>query len=93
MVFSAKQSTKVNAIAAPDKKSKSKGIKKIKRSGENYNVYAYRVLKQVHPDTGISKRCMSIMNSFVTDIFDKIMQEASTIARYNKKPTLTSKEI
>jgi histone H2B len=26
-------------------------------------VYIYRVLKQVHPDTGISSKAMSIMNS------------------------------
>jgi hypothetical protein len=28
-------------------------------------VYIYRVLKQVHPDTGISSKAMSIMNSYV----------------------------
>ena len=32
---------------------------------ESFAVYIYRVLKQVHPETGISKKSMSIMNSFI----------------------------
>jgi histone H2B len=51
------------------------------------------VLKQVHPDTGISSKAMSIMNSFINDIFEKTATEASRLARYNKKPTITSREI
>ena len=53
----------------------------------------YKVLKQVHPDTGISSKAMSIMNSFINDIFEKIATEAAKLARYNKKPTVTSREI
>jgi histone H2B len=36
---------------------------------------------------------MSVMNSFVTDIFDKVMVEAGKLVRYNKKSTLSSREI
>jgi hypothetical protein len=32
--------------------------------------YQGAVLKQVHPDTGISTRAMSILNSFVNGIFN-----------------------
>ena len=48
---------------------------------------------QVHPDTGISSRAISILNSFITDIFEKIATETAQLARYNKKPTVTSREI
>lgn len=48
---------------------------------------------QVHPDTGISSKAMGIMNSFINDIFEKLAQEAARLARYNKKPTITSREI
>jgi len=34
---------------------------------ESYAIYIYKVLKQVHPDTGISSKAMTIMNSFVND--------------------------
>uniref|UniRef100_A0A803PVY0 Histone H2B n=1 Tax=Cannabis sativa TaxID=3483 RepID=A0A803PVY0_CANSA len=47
----------------------------------------------VHPDIGISSKAMGIMNSFINDIFEKLAQEASRLARYNKKPTITSREI
>jgi histone H2B len=71
-------------------KRKKKGKKRRK---ESYAIYIYKVLKQVHPDCGISKKSMSIMNSFITDIFDKIANEAGKLVRYNKKGTLTSREI
>lgn len=45
------------------------GDKKRKRKRkESYSIYIYKVLKQVHPDTGISSKGMSIMNSFVNEI-------------------------
>jgi histone H2B len=39
------------------------------------------VLKQVHPDTGISNKAMAILNSFVNDIFERIATEASSMYR------------
>ena len=44
-----------------------------------YSVYVYKVLKQVHPDTGILSKAMGIMNS-VNDIFERIAGEASRLA-------------
>ncbi|GBP96930.1 Histone H2A [Eumeta japonica] len=66
--------------------------KKHKRK-ESYAIYIYKVLKQVHPDTGISSKAMSIMNSFVNDIFERIAAEASRLAHYNKRSTITSREV
>ncbi|XP_072975193.1 histone H2B.9-like [Typha angustifolia] len=73
-----------------DKKGRKK---KGKKSVETYKIYIFKVLKQVHPDIGISSKAMGIMNSFINDIFEKLAQEASRLARYNKKPTITSREI
>ena len=75
------------------KAKKSSGGKKKKKRTESYSIYIYKVLKQVHPDTGISNKAMSIMNSFINDVFEKIATEASKLARYNKKTTLSSREI
>lgn len=110
------------------------GDKKRRKSRkESYSVYIYRVLKQVHPDTGkefrkigaqcgviqfqeirfwlkifkiwifrsfwnaqflgISSKAMSIMNSFVSDVFERIAAEASRLAQYNKRSTISSREI
>uniref|UniRef100_A0A9J8CG63 Histone H2B n=1 Tax=Cyprinus carpio carpio TaxID=630221 RepID=A0A9J8CG63_CYPCA len=60
---------------------------------ESYAIYVYKVLKQVHPDTGISSKAMGIMNSFVNDIFERIAGESSRLAHYNKRSTITSREI
>ncbi|KAL6529777.1 Histone H2B [Orobanche gracilis] len=76
-----------DAAAAGDKKKRNK------RNVETYKIYIFKVLKQVHPDIGISSKAMGIMNSFINDIFEKLAQEAARLARYNKKPTITSREI
>ncbi|KAL2622964.1 hypothetical protein R1flu_003169 [Riccia fluitans] len=67
--------------------------KKTKRGTETYKIYIYKVLKQVHPEFGISSKAMGIMNSFINDIFEKLAHEAARLARYNKKPTIASREI
>ena len=67
------------------------------------------MLKQVHPDTGISNKAMAILNSFVNDIFERVASEASSqcfdsgvvtrlifpseLAAYSKKSTISSREI
>ncbi|VAH48144.1 unnamed protein product [Triticum turgidum subsp. durum] len=81
------------AEKAPAEGGEKKGKKKSKKSVETYKIYIFKVLKQVHPDIGISSKAMSIMNSFINDIFEKLAGEASKLARYNKKPTITSREI
>jgi histone H2B len=67
--------------------------KRHKKRKETYAIYIYKVLKQVHPDTGISSKAMSIMNSFVNDIFERIANEASKLAHHNGKSTISSREI
>ena len=60
----------------PAKKTVKDGKKKAKKGTESYKIYIYKVLKQVHPDTGISSKAMSIMNSFINDAFERIAVEA-----------------
>ncbi|OVA03524.1 Histone H2B [Macleaya cordata] len=101
-----KKSTVAEKAPAAEKKPKAekrlpkeggpvgdKKKKRVKKSTETYKIYIFKVLKQVHPDIGISSKAMGIMNSFINDIFEKLAQEASRLARYNKKPTITSREI
>merc|ERR1712025_1112236 len=84
----AKSGKAAKAVTKGDKKKKKKGKRK-----ESYAIYIYKVLKQVHPDTGVSSKAMSIMNSFVNDLFEGIAAEASKLAHYNKRSTITSREI
>ena len=94
-------------MAPPPKPAASKGAKKAvkpakgpkgegkrrKKRKETYSVYIYKVLKQVHPDTGVSSKAMSIMNSFVNDIFERIASEASRLSTLNGRSTISSREI
>ncbi|XP_019632625.1 PREDICTED: late histone H2B.L4-like [Branchiostoma belcheri] len=66
---------------------------KRRKRRETFGVYIYKVLKQVQPDVGVSSKAMGIMNSFVNDIFERIAAEASRLAHYNKRSTISSREI
>ena len=85
-----KGSKKAIVKKAPSADGKPK--RKAKRK-ESFSIYVYKVLKQVHPDTGIPSKAMMIMNSFVSDIFERIAGEASKLAKYNKRSTISSREI
>lgn len=75
-------------MSKPDEKKKKK-----KRKKESYAIYIYKVLKQVHPDTGISSKAMNIMNCFVIDIFERIAVESARLSIHTKRSTITSREI
>ncbi|KAL3232266.1 Histone H2B1 [Nakaseomyces bracarensis] len=98
--MSAKAEKKPASKAPAEKKPAAKktapstdGKKRTKARKETYSSYIYKVLKQTHPDTGISQKSMSILNSFVNDIFERIASEASKLAAYNKKSTISAREI
>ena len=70
----AKTSAKDKEIASQPSALKARGEKKKKagrrkKSVESFKMYLYKVLKQVHPDIGISSKAMGIMNSLVFFIF------------------------
>ena len=90
-----KTATAASGVASTAGAGVASGAAKKRRTSrvESYGTYIYKVLKQVHPDTGISSRAMSIMNSFINDIFERIAGEAGRLVRYNKKATLSSREI
>ena len=98
--MSAKAEKKPASKAPAEKKPAAKktststdGKQRSKARKETYSSYIYKVLKQTHPDTGISQKSMSILNSFVNDIFERIATEASKLAAYNKKSTISAREI
>jgi len=83
---------------APKKVSKvvkkTEVAKKKKRVGvRTFKSYIFKVLKQVHPQTRISKKGIAIMNNFVTDTFEKVAMEASKLCRINKRMTMSSRDV
>lgn len=66
------------ARKAPSKEDGDMKKKRKKARRETYSSYIYKVLRQVHPDTGISNKGMGVLNSFVNDLFERIATEASS---------------
>ena len=66
------------------------------KKNESFALYIYKVLKDIQTNKqakGINKKAMVIMNNMVYDIFDQMSLISAQLIRYNKKHTLTSKEI
>eukprot|EP01040_Poterioochromonas_malhamensis_P015125 gene15125-16880_t len=80
-------------VKTPAAKKSTTGKKKGNKRTESYSSSIYKVLKQVHPNTRISKSGMSILNCFLNDLFERFALEASRLVIYNKKSTITSREI
>jgi len=81
---------KVKVAKRPKTVKKARKTKNPKRS---YSTYIYKVLKQVHPDTGISNKAMAVMNDFVFDIMKRIGEEARLLCEMFKRRTMTAREI
>jgi len=88
-----KEGAPKKTVKKSTKSGESKAKGKRKSNYSSYSTYIYKVLKQVHPDTGISKKAMVVMDSFVHDIFERLASEAGRLARYNKRHTISSREI
>ncbi|XP_019574356.2 histone H2B type W-T [Rhinolophus sinicus] len=62
-------------------------------SADSFATYFSRVLKSVHEGLSLSQEAVSVMDSFVKDIFERIADEASHLVRNTRRTTLTSNEI
>ena len=67
--------------------------RKRKRKHDSYVRYIYKVLKLVWFEASISKRGMSIVNSFISDMFERLCIEAGNLVRHNKRSTLTARDV
>jgi len=89
----AKRATPTKTATKSRGRPKNVDGKRKKKPIRTYSTYIYKVLKQVHPDTGISSKAMSIMNSFVNDIFERIANESSKLSTHNNRHTISSREV
>ena len=77
------------AAETPKKATTKRHAKRV----QSYSSHIHKVLQQVHPNASISKRGMSVLNSIVNDLFERLASEASRLCIYTKKQTLSSREI
>jgi len=72
---------------------RGRGRRSTRKKRPNIRVPIYKVLKQVHPDKGISRLAMCIMADFVWDVYKRILKEAVNVAEMFHKRTVNSREI
>mmetsp|Transcript_24049 Transcript_24049/g.33608 ORF Transcript_24049/g.33608 Transcript_24049/m.33608 type:complete len:125 (+) Transcript_24049:82-456(+) len=86
MAKSAKSKDSLNektaAVAAPAKKNRAR------KNKPSYARFINRVLKQVHPNTGISKKGMVVMDNLIEDMFERLASEAKELNSKKKKATM-----
>ena len=70
-----------------------KPVVKRRKGKQSFNTYIFKIMKQVHPETRISKKGIAIINNFVTDTFEKIATEASKLCRIHGNQTMASRDV
>jgi len=91
MVFTKKEPKEGEEAKPKDGAVKKKVSKKARV--ENYQVYIKRVLKEMHPDSSITREAIGVVNSFVNHLFTRIATDAGKISQFNKKNTVTAREV
>ncbi|KAK6785678.1 hypothetical protein RDI58_019133 [Solanum bulbocastanum] len=76
-----------------NKKSQSKN--KIHKRGKvvRYERYIYKVMKEVNPKLEISSKSMVILNNFMQDMAEKIVETSKSLLKYSGRATLTSMDM
>mmetsp|Transcript_19250 Transcript_19250/g.48160 ORF Transcript_19250/g.48160 Transcript_19250/m.48160 type:complete len:160 (-) Transcript_19250:513-992(-) len=99
--FKAKDKEPKEAKNKGAKEQKAKVIKenaKVKKKGKKkkdlkFDTFIHRVLKQVHPQIGITKQAMSVMNDLVCNAFFQISEEAGKLVKMDNRDTMSARDI
>ena len=77
------------------KKSTKRTLKRAEKQAgmPSFHIFIHRVLKQVHPNQGISKVAMTIMNSFACDMFERLASESATLLKYSSAKTMSARAL
>ncbi|XP_058391257.1 late histone H2B.L4-like [Diceros bicornis minor] len=85
--------TKEPTEADPKSLKQKQPRRRRRRCSDSFAVYFPRVLKRVHEGLSLSRETVSVMDSFVKDIFERIADEAARLVRSTKRSTMSSREI
>mmetsp|Transcript_7734 Transcript_7734/g.21954 ORF Transcript_7734/g.21954 Transcript_7734/m.21954 type:complete len:208 (+) Transcript_7734:60-683(+) len=58
-----------------------------------FNTYLYKVLQQVHPGQGLSRKAMAVLNDFVLDVFGRLIRTSINLCRLGHRATLSARDI
>jgi len=88
-----KKAAKKAKGAKSSKVPSSTGKKRRAKRTESYGVYIHKIIRQVHPEIGVSKRSMNIFESIAENTFKRITGEASELCTRKGHKTLKASEI
>lgn len=74
---------------------KSRPRKPAQTTQSSYKIYYSRLLKQIHAGHGLnmSKEAVSVMDSLMNDVFEKIVNQATHMMRTNNRKVLADRDI
>lgn len=80
-----KDTAKKNNKMTAKKKTRTKT-----KTYKSFSLYIHKVLKHLHPNLEISKQAMNIMNSFVSDIYERITIEFEKLLKISNRSTISA---
>ena len=83
---------KAKTSTAKDSTKKGKGATRHKNYS-SYGRFINTLLKDSHPEVGVTKNGMKVLNSFVVDLMDRISTEAGNLCKYHKQATISSSHL
>ena len=84
----ARDKIRISTKSRPNSNTKKKRKKRM-----SYSEYIRKVLEKVHPNIDVSSRSLQTMNTLIGDVFEKIADEASSLAKHDGNDTITVREI
>lgn len=84
---------KSGSIAGASAAAGAGKAKASRKRRERWAGFIHKTLTQVHKELSISSRAMTIMGSFVEDMFERIHGESVNVAKLNQTKTLTAREV
>jgi histone H2B len=76
-----------------NKNSEGKKDKRKKHKSQGFTTYIHRVLKQVHPENGITKKALQQLNSMLSIIAEEFYLRCRKMTIHIDKKTISSREV
>ena len=91
--LSSNQSTPDKRLGKNARRKRRRQLRRLQGGHESYSVYIRRVLKELHPDIGISEKAMKILDSLMHGLYEQLATEASRAARIHRRKSLTTRDV
>lgn len=87
------ESTPGKRLGKNARRKRRRQLQRLQGGHESYSVYIRRVLKELHPDIGISEKAMKILDSLLHGLYEQLAIEASRAARIHRRKSLTRRDV